>query len=339
MKVIFAHKDLKTGSAKGGICTLFYNLAKELIRLNVEITAISSWKNWNDKSIKHIYIPYYNIKDYRQRLSQVLNKIDFDLIECSSWKAEALEYVRQKSHKPVIVRGDLSVFFLNDFKEAAAEKELIQKADFRIAVSKNCAQSLEKVFKIKTDKVILNGVDLNIFKPSRKQKKLNEQINIAWIGKPTFAKGFDILNNLIIQSPKNFVFHLVLGNVLPEYRVPLIKRKNIKVYQNISSLKLVNLFNQSDVCLSTSRFEGFGLNILESMACGIPAIVPKQTPSFGEFVRDGIDGFTYRNIKDAVQFIKIAGNLNKSVIRKQAGKFSWRKTAQKTFKIYKNFIK
>lgn len=339
MKIVFAHKDLKTGSAKGGICTLFYNLAKELARLDVEIIAISSWKKWKDKSIKHIYIPYYDIKDYRQRLLKILNKIDFDLIECSNWKAETLEYVKQKSHKPVIVRGDLSAFSLNDFKEAAAEKELMQKANFRMAVSKSCAKSLEKVFKIKVDKVILNGVDLDIFKPLRKQKKLTKQINIIWIGKPTFAKGFDILSNLIIKSPKNFVFHLVLGNVLLKYKVPLIKRKNIKIYKNISLKKLVNLFNQSDVCLSTSRFEGFGLNILESMACGIPVVVPKQTPSFGEFVRNDIDGFAYSNIKAAIQFIKIAKKLNSSVIRKQASKFSWRNTAQETLKIYKNFVK
>jgi len=165
MKIILCHKDLKGGSIHGGICTIYYYLAKELHKLGVEIITVSSWKTGPSEKIKHYYIPYTNSINYRKKISHLLNKVDFDIIECSSWKAEALEYARRKNHKPVVVRGDLSVFYFDNEIKTNLEKELLTLADYRLAVSKSCALDFEKKFSIKIDKIILNGVDTSIYKP------------------------------------------------------------------------------------------------------------------------------------------------------------------------------
>jgi len=115
----------------------------------------------------------------------------------------------------------------------------------------------------------------------------------------------------------------------------LIKNKNIRYYQNLSQEKMINLYNKSDVCLSTSRYESFGLAPLEAMACGTPVVVPKNVPSFGEYVRDGMDGFIYNDLNQVIEDIYKVEKLDFKKIRIHAHRFSWRKMAKETLEVYK----
>jgi len=337
MKIVLCRKDLKRGSIHGGICAIYCHLAKELHKLGVEVFTVSSWKTGPSKKIRHYYVPYTNSANYRERIFYLLNKIDFDIIECSSWKAEGLEYARRKNRKPIVVRGDLSAFYFDNKIETNLEKELLILADYRLAVSRSCALDLEKKFGIKIDKFILNGVDTSSYnlkyRNNFKSKKLLR--TIIWVGKPTFAKGFDMLMDLMKIAPKDLSFYIVFGNTSQNYSMKLIKNKNIRYYQNLSQEKMINLYNKSDVCLSTSRYESFGLAPLEAMACGTPVVVPKNVPSFGEYVRDGMDGFIYNDLNQVIEDIYKVEKLDFKKIRIHAHRFSWRKMAKETLEVYK----
>lgn len=56
---------------------------------------------------------------------------------------------------------------------------------------------------------------------------------------------------------------------------------------------LVNLFRACDVYLTPTRYEGFGLTLLEAMACGAPSVA-SDVPSVNEIVRDGENGLLAR---------------------------------------------
>jgi glycosyltransferase involved in cell wall biosynthesis len=276
MKVVISHKDIKPGGGRGGICTLYTNLATTLSKLGAEVTIISSWKNLKLPNIKTYFLPYNNEEEYSRNIKTLLSQLVFDIYECSSWRAEGLEYAKTPRHKPVVVRGDLSAIYFQDNFSFIREKQLFELANFRLAVSKSCAQDLEKTHSIKIDHVILNGVNTSIFKPLTRKKQRKTTRKIVWVGKPTFMKGFDLLKRIIKKSPKNFLFYLLLGHSPIEISLNLKSKAKVYFLQDISLPELVRLYNEADVCLSTSRREGFGLTALEAMACGTPVIVPKN---------------------------------------------------------------
>jgi len=141
--------------------------------------------------------------------------------------------------------------------------------------------------------------------------------------------------DLARTAPNDLSFYVVFGNTSQNYPIKLIKNKNIRYYHNLSQEKMINLYNKSDVCLSTSRYESFGLAPLEAMACGIPVVVPKNVLPFGEYIRDGIDGFMYNDSNQAIENIYKARKLNSRKIRIQAHSFSWKKMANETLEAYK----
>jgi glycosyltransferase involved in cell wall biosynthesis len=334
MKAVLCHKDLKGGSIHGGVCAIYYYLAEILYNLGVEVVTISSWERRPSEKCEHYYIPYSGPDSYRRKVVSLLNKIDFDIVECSSWKAEVLDYARQKNHKPIIIRGDLSALCLGDMTEAELEKEILMLADYRLAVSNSCAHYLRKNFNVKIDKVILNGVDIVEFKPQYRKKE-KPQLQVVWAGKPTFAKGFDMLMDLVKSAPDDLFFNIVFGNVSKDYPIEIIKGGNIRYYQNLSRREMVVLYNKSDVCLSTSRYESFGLVPLEAMACGTPVVTPQSVPSFAEYVRQGRDGFLYDGLDQVVDYIRQAKEINTKDVRVQACNFSWQRTAEETLGVYK----
>jgi glycosyltransferase involved in cell wall biosynthesis len=76
------------------------------------------------------------------------------------------------------------------------------------------------------------------------------------------ANGFNIPRYLdSIGAPRDRV------RVVPQYQYKL----------GLPNTVLANLYSASDVLLSTSRGEGFGVPVLEAQACGIPVIVTNWT--------------------------------------------------------------
>jgi len=102
---------------------------------------------------------------------------------------------------------------------------------------------------------------------------------------------------------------------------------------------LNQIYNQADIFVYPSIFEGFGLPPLEAMSCGLP-VIARDTSSLAEVV--GGSGILLKDA-DEKEFGKEILNLiknddmrkklsKKSLIR--ANTFDWGKTAQKTINLY-----
>jgi len=108
----------------------------------------------------------------------------------------------------------------------------------------------------------------------------------------------------------------------------------------ISDQELVQLYNQADIFVYTSLFEGFGFPPLEAMSCGLPVICSGSS-SMGEVAGDAgilvepgnIDGFA-DNILRALSDRSLLEKLSLDSL-KRAEKFSWEQTARKTLAVYR----
>lgn len=111
----------------------------------------------------------------------------------------------------------------------------------------------------------------------------------------------------------------------------------------ISSEDLVRIYNLATVFAMPSLYEGFGLPILEAMSCGVPVVTTKEG-SLKEVAGDAafyVDGYDYESIANGLTKIFNDLDLQKELSEKglkNAKRFSWKKTAENTLKVYQEVV-
>lgn len=116
------------------------------------------------------------------------------------------------------------------------------------------------------------------FDKIRDKIKINPNFfNIVFVGRLSkFDKGLDLLSEIIIKvlKTKNKIKFYIVGSGPGEYFLKNILKDNPNVifcgFQSGKNLK--NIYQDCDLLISTSRYESFGLNILESQINGMPVI-------------------------------------------------------------------
>lgn len=143
-----------------------------------------------------------------------------------------------------------------------------------------------------------------------------------------------IEHKLVIIGPKDFRYSPILAyisrNRLDDF---------IHVFSNIEDYELPDFYKASDLFIYPSIAEGFGLPVLEAMACGIPVIGSDST-SIPDVIGDAgmlIDPFDVEKIADVIHAVLSKEELAKELSDKalqRASQFNWEDAARKTFRIY-----
>lgn len=113
---------------------------------------------------------------------------------------------------------------------------------------------------------------------------------------------------------------------------------------NVSDDELVRLYNRADALIHPSRYEGFGLQVAEAMACGTP-VVCSNAGSLPEVAGDAaltadpgdVEAFAANVVR-----ILTDSELASSMIRRgieQSGKFKWTHTAEQALSVYRELAK
>lgn len=112
----------------------------------------------------------------------------------------------------------------------------------------------------------------------------------------------------------------------------------------VSEADLPAIYGGAHAFIYPSRYEGFGLPILEAMACGTPVIC-SNTSSTPEVAGDAallVNPDSTAEIVAAMQRISTDHDLRRGLIEKgfrRAEQFSWEKTARQTLDIYESMGK
>lgn len=103
---------------------------------------------------------------------------------------------------------------------------------------------------------------------------------------------------------------------------------------------LVLLYNAADVFVFPSRYEGFGLPVIEAMACGTP-VVAGDVPAVNEFASGAavlVDPNDCEELADAVERVLTDRELSDSLVKagfEVAKSYTWERTANLTMQAYK----
>ena len=116
----------------------------------------------------------------------------------------------------------------------------------------------------------------------------------------------------------------------------------VKHLKWLSDDDLVLAYNTAHAFVYPSFYEGFGLPILEAMACGTP-VMASRTSSIPEVAADAALYFNPHEMEDIIRAMNDV--LETSTLktrtdrgRKRAKEFTWNNTAQKMLEAYRQLI-
>ncbi len=138
------------------------------------------------------------------------------------------------------------------------------------------------------------------------------------------------------QSPLELVVAGYMRTAIPELEHMLQdvarRRENVKItfVGYVPDSEVLSLYAQADVFVYPSLYEGFGLPVLEAMACGCP-VIASNVSSLPEVVGEAallVDPYDVEALAEAILTVLEDDELKKEMSKKgiaQAQKFSWEK--------------
>jgi glycosyltransferase involved in cell wall biosynthesis len=232
----------------------------------------------------------------------------------------------------------------------------IKKADVIIAVSEFSKREIMDVYKVSDDRirVIYNGVGEEYFPRTQgiDEVKIKHGIRGKYI---LFVGAIEPRKNLLALIR---AFNDLRQIIREEYRLVVIGVKRYgseEILKKIEQLRLGSdiiftgvvsredlplLYSGAELFVFPSIYEGFGMPVIEAMACGTPVIASNLT-SIPEVAGDAallIDPRDAGEIAEAIQAVLSDNRLKDRLSHKgeeRARLFSWERNARETMALYK----
>jgi glycosyltransferase involved in cell wall biosynthesis len=228
------------------------------------------------------------------------------------------------------------------------------RVDRIITGSDNSARSIVEVLGLPREHVrpILDGVDVEAFRPAQGVRK--EPGSLLFVGNSEdLNKGARYLIAALGRLRGKVPFRLTLVDREPEdLKVvpPLVRRyrlaNDVTYTGHVSNEELVRLYSRSQVLVSPSLYEGFGLPAAEAMACGT-AVVATSAGAFPEVVADGLTGVLVPPadpdalagaIRTLLEDPELCRRMGEAGRRRVVRRFTWRQTARQTVALYEEVL-
>ncbi len=237
------------------------------------------------------------------------------------------------------------------FKIARWIESTVKYSDALVAVSQNLKKEVLQNYPVRKEKVfyIPNGVDLDVFKS---ENNLTEEKSVLYIGRFSLEKGIDLIPKIaryiLERNPKIKFVVLAPGSIPPsmekikeEFDV-LSERypEKFTLYrETLDRKKLVQLYQNSLIYIQPSRYEAFGLCVLEAMACG-KAVICSNKGGLPEVVKNAGVVLPLSVKRFSISILRLLKDyrLRERYVRRavrRARIFSWDRVAKETLALYR----
>lgn len=239
-------------------------------------------------------------------------------------------------------------------------RHAINNADMIITPTNAVANEIKEIYKIKNNNisVVYHGISeyfysdkVNDYKSIISQLGINRPYLLC-VGTIQPRKNLENVFKafkIISEKAKNEIMLIHVGSLGWLYKSTLELKNSYKMKDSIKMLGYVDLrtlkilYENALAFMYLSKYEGFGLPIIEAMACGVP-VITSNIPALSEVAGDAgvlvnpnspeeIASSTGRIIEDTE-----TSRLISIKSRKRAALFTSKMMAESTIKVYKNIM-
>lgn len=218
-----------------------------------------------------------------------------------------------------------------------------------ITASEAGRREIIRTFSVEPARVhlVYTGVDLETFSPD--PKVVREPMKLLFVGNAQDPrKGIKVLLEAMRLLPPSVRLDIVdQGEPEKGYAPQLVRAlglgERVKFTGRLSLEELVSRYRRARVLILPSRFEGFGLPVVEALGCATPVVVT-EAGSLPEVVGRDQGGLTVppedpgalaRAIHKLLSDERLALEMGKLGRKRMEELFSWERTAQDTLKVYR----
>lgn len=369
MKIAIVRRELGVALSMD-VCT--DNLVAQLKQLQPtwEIIEIAP-DSWNNNSQENLWKSGTGFRKYSERLwnhPRQVCQIEADVYHIVDHSNAHVAYWLKNMKKPIVVTcHDLVQFVYPEILKDRARFPALSMASWKysvrgmkyanrvIAVSTNTATDVAQMLDIPPERisVIANGVEPYLRPlPSTEVVAIRERYErspaafcLLNVGSTHQRKNIPtILKALAMLRDRGVAVKLwKVGEEFTLEQQSLIESHHLEsmitFIDKSDKAALLEIYNAADVLLAPSLYEGFGLTILEAMACGTP-VITANVSSLPEVAGDAailVKPLDVEAIVDAICSLQQDPVLRQSYIKKglaRAKLFSWAKSAEQVAQIY-----
>lgn len=296
-------------------------------------------------------LPIYGIKEQLKFPYKELKKIKPDVLHVPHYNVPVFYKGKMVVTIHDITHLVLPEFLPNKFAYVYAKimmKIAIKKASSVLTVSENTKQDLIKYFKVKSEKikVIYNGVgDEFRIKQKEEYDYLYSKFNvprdkkiIMYVGNLKPHKNLERLLEAYSKiANKENTSLILVGKAFSNYNVLENKEKELKIENQVihtgivSQEELVDLYNLADLFVFPSLYEGFGLPVIEALACGTKVICSDNSsmPEVGGDLVDYFNAYNVEEIKEKIEkVLSEEKKLDNEKVKAWLSKFDWKNASE-----------
>lgn len=346
-------------------------LAERLRGLGVDVTLYSLAKSDDPEAAKGYFrsvsVPY-RIFEYDwspelgTRLERMIEAYSTELPrDCDIYHAQdcvgGTALARMKGKGAISAPVFRTIHHIDDFAEPRLfefEKKAVGQADFRFVVSKYWKDAVKRDFGFDSI-VTYNGLDEEDF--SRMPARRSKVPTVLFVGGLEPRKGLEYLVRAMAGVTKDFPGTRLIAVAKTGFRekdewgtyqrlaAELGVTNSSEFHESVPPDTLLGFYADCDVVALPSLNEGWGLSLMEGMACA-KAVVASRVGGIPELVRDGIDGILVEPADVEGLRTAIVSLLADEGMRGRMGRagkqrvkdFSWDDTAKVALEAYKDAL-
>ncbi|MCQ2237849.1 MAG: glycosyltransferase family 4 protein [Bacteroidaceae bacterium] len=271
------------------------------IDLNINFTV-----QYEFNLIKRFFIYRSLMRRYKERLSKVLLEIKPDIVITTCGRE--LDFLED------LHDGSIKVGESHIAKDYIRNLHLLEKKGFlHNMVAKYWRGKMERAIEKLDEFVVLTPMDANSWSIVRSSKVIPNSIpflpkehstcknhKIISVGRLSEQKGYNRLIDawaLLANKYKDWALDLYGDGEEHDELVNHIKEKGVENSFIIHkpTKDIASKYSEASIYVMSSRFEGFGMVLIEALACGVPCISFNCPHGPSEIIENGVNGFLVEN--------------------------------------------
>jgi glycosyltransferase involved in cell wall biosynthesis len=236
------------------------------------------------------------------------------------------------------------------------------RADHILAISESTRQDLIRSFRLPESRisVVHHGIDTHRFpeqEDANEKDILREKYDLPdryfiCVGSDNYRKNqtrlFEAWANASSSIPEGLVlvgrpmYENIFQGLYDQANARGLGQR-FRWLNDVDDAELPALYRQATAMVSPSEYEGFGMTLLEAMACGAP-VAASNTSSHPEVGQDAalfFDPYSVKEIEDVLRQLSTNGELRQQLntrAQQLLTTFPWSATARNTLTLYKSVL-